>query len=167
MEEYVLLFAQQNGTVASDLHLICACCVGRFFQSLACLQKLDKEEGVYSRVGCLTQTEHLLSHSSLVPWPLPFFALQLAFSIIITWSLLPYLCIIANWKKKTSENWEHGSVCDIKTPVEVDVHLDLHNWWYQIVGNIQYRDLEVRSVLTEEWSQAFTSKAKIISCHLL
>ena len=31
-------------------------------------------------------------------------------------------------KKKTSENWEQGSVCDIKTPVEVDVHLDLHNW---------------------------------------
>ena len=96
MEEYVLLFAQQNGTVASDLHHICACGVGRFFQSLACLQKLDKEEGVYSRVGCLTQTEYLLSHSSIVPRPLPFLALQLAFSIIITWSLLPCLCIIAN-----------------------------------------------------------------------
>ena len=96
MEEYVLLFAQQNGAAASDLHLICACCVGRFFQRVACLQKLDKGVGVYSWVGCLTKTEYLLNHSSLVPRPLPFFVLQLAFSIIITWSLLPYLCIIAN-----------------------------------------------------------------------
>ena len=79
-------------TYISSVHAV----LEDFFQSLACLQKLDKEEGVYSRVGCLTQTEHLLSHSSLVPRSLPFFALQLAFSIIITWNLLPYLCIMAN-----------------------------------------------------------------------
>ena len=82
----------QQVTYISSVHAV----LEGFSSTWACLQKLDKGVGVYSWVGCLTKTEYLLNHSSLVPRPLPFFVLQLAFSIIITWSLLPYLCIIAN-----------------------------------------------------------------------
>ena len=43
MEEYPA--CKTNGAAASNLHLICTCCVGGFFQLLSCLQNLTREEG--------------------------------------------------------------------------------------------------------------------------
>ena len=57
MEEYPA--CRTNSAAASNLHLICTCCVGGVFQLLSCLQKLDKGERVYCRVGCPTKTEYL------------------------------------------------------------------------------------------------------------